>query len=175
MCSRGLYLTAYINNIWVFILIAAYKEWFPIGNIKHFPLSSKEFVNWSSLTSIPSVIDVSIQSRQMVLVSLIFLIDCPEKMFSLGDVRKILLYLEDTMWPDSRWKVLLSKGACSSKDMSTVSRFKHLSNVVTSGLCGSRYLTYHSIKYNSKGWSIVLSWKKNPCAIGSLEHFGWLS
>lgn len=96
ICSPGLYLTAYINNIRVFISIAAYKEWFPIGNIKHFPLSSKEFVNWSSLTSIPSVIDVSIRSRQIILVSLIFSTDCPKKMFSVGDVRKTWLYLEGT-------------------------------------------------------------------------------
>lgn len=54
-------------------------------------------MNWSSLTSISSVIDVSIQSRQMILVSLISLIDCPEKMFSVGDVKKTLLYPEDTM------------------------------------------------------------------------------
>lgn len=70
---------------------------FPIGNIKHFPLSSKEFVDWFSLTSISPVIDVSIRSRQMVLVSLIFLTDSPEKMFSADDVRKTLLSLEDTI------------------------------------------------------------------------------
>lgn len=72
-------------------------------------------MNCASLTSIPPVIDVSIQSRQIELVSLVFLTDCPEKMFSVGDVMKHYCTQKTQYDQIADRRVLLFKGPVPQK------------------------------------------------------------